>query len=135
MGEIIVNFEEAKGINHVPLNRIGELPERIIREIVPVLFDNPDWKISEDNLYHLNKKENTYYVFKEFTKYESFAVQYFNQNVTLSEISAELSGAMNLELKDAYKQVTDLFFQLILLLVCHPLEQYDFDEIAKQEPQ
>ena len=131
IGEFAVLYDEAKGKKQVPLNRIKDLPQKIIHEIRPVYFNNSDWIIIGTKLLQNRGNKNEYTVYKEFTETELFIIQRFNQSQKLSEISAELSGATNVDIEHAYKQVTDLFFQMISLLIYHPLEQYDFDEIAK----
>ena len=133
MGEFISFYDEAKGRKQVPLNRIQELPESMISEIKPVMFDNPEWVIKDNRLFHLNKTDKKYYIHKEFSATESFIIQYFDKNHSLSEISSKLSADKRIEVKDAYKQVKDLFFEMLSQFVCHPQEQYDFDKIAKQE--
>jgi hypothetical protein len=133
IGEIAVLYDEAKGIKQVPLNRIQDLPQKIIRDIRPVCFNNPDWKIIGKRLLKSRNNKYEYTVYKEFTETEFFIIQRFNRSEKLYEISTELSAAMNIKADDAYTQVTAFFFQMISLLVFHPLEQYNFDEIAKLE--
>jgi hypothetical protein len=44
-----------------------------------------------------------------------------------------LGKSLKINVDLAYSQVTAFFFEMVSLLVCHPHEQYDFDQIAEQE--
>jgi hypothetical protein len=133
VGEIIINYDEAKGITNVPLNRLNELPEEMIREIIPVLFDDPRWRIQDGELFRFNDKENKYELYQKLTEHEAYIVSQFDRNKTLFVISMYLADVMKIELPDALAEVKDLFFQWVSLLICHPIQQYDFDKIVTRE--
>lgn len=134
MGEMVSFYDETKGRKQVPLNRVHELPEAMIRQIKPVFFNQPEWVIKDDMLFHQDKSDKKYYIFRKFTEPERFIIRHFDKNLTLEEISLALSDSCNMQREEAYRQVSGLFFEMVSLFVCHPHEQYDFDQVLGHQP-
>lgn len=132
MGEILINYEEARGNKHVSLNRLNELPLHIKKEIKPVMFNNSEWKIAGKDLYLRNKQDRSFQFHKALSDQELLMFNCFRESLNLEQSGFKLSKTLNLEDHISFGLVMTFFFQMVDLQICHPEEQYDFDEIARK---
>ena len=129
ISEVLSFNEEMHGIKNIPLNRINELPEEKIREIIPVIFKETDWKIGDDNSLQVNKKDG-YRIYKYLDEVDLFVLQQIQTNTMLDSISKKLVDDHGLDSNEAFKRVSAFFFELVSLMICHPEQQYDFNQLS-----
>jgi len=131
VGQIVVISDELHGIEHVPLNRLKELPDHVIKKIEPVFFPEENWKLHDRILFSTESKLTKSFSI-ELNEIERQAFGYFNHRLQLEEIAFELTKSAELPFHDVYQIVTALFFKLASLRVCHPREVYSIDELTKE---
>jgi hypothetical protein len=122
--------EGKKTENKIPLNRLKELPEKIVLNIEPVLFPQNHWKLKDNAIFSFeNSTDNKY----SLDTVEKDIFNHFSKSHKLFKIIQEISDAHHLTYSDSYKKVTSLFFALASMRVCHPREVYNIDEIINSE--
>jgi hypothetical protein len=123
-------IEDMRGVECIPLNRLKELPEDIIKQIEPVFFEEEPWSLESKTL-TLFDKRNTKRLSIELTEIELMALNHFKESHNLSETAAYISKNTKSSYDYIYNDVTSLFFKLASLRICHPKEVYRIDEILK----
>jgi hypothetical protein len=127
-------IEDMRGVECIPLNRLKELPEDIIKQIKPVFFEEEPWSV-EDKTLILFEKANTKKLCIELTDIELQALAHFKKNQRLDDTASYISENTKSSFDEIYKTVTSLFFKLASLRICHPKEVYRIDEILKTTKQ
>lgn len=129
-GQIGVFKDEFKGVECIPLSRIKELPDKIIRAIEPVFFPDEIWEIRDKVLYTSKDKVTKSIVLSSI---EIRSIELFKRNIPLEKTAQEIASDSDLPFDEIYKQVILLFFNLASLHICHPRKVYYIDEILKSE--
>jgi|WetSurMetagenome_2_1015567.scaffolds.fasta_scaffold27073_3 hypothetical protein len=129
-GQVGVLKDEVHGVECIPLSRLNELPDRIIKKIEPVFFPDEKWEIKNNILYH-QINENT--IKTELSNVEIQSINFFRKNFSLEVTATVIKNNAELPFKDIYEQVASLFFKLAVMHICHPRKIYRIDEIIKSE--
>ena len=125
--EASIWFREAGGKRHLPLNKLSTLPEEVVKDIEPVFFKGQRWKIENGYLMIHSGAENGYRPWRKMAETELFIFRHFQQGTAIGAISKEVAGAFNKPDEACFKEVSELFFSLARLRICHPA---DAEEIA-----
>jgi len=118
-------IEDLRGVECIPLNRLNELPDDIIKQIEPVFFEEELWSVEDKTFYYFDKNKNK--LSFELTWIELQALKYFKNSIRLIDTASYISENTNSTIDDIYKDVSNLFFKLASLRICHPKEIYRFD--------
>lgn len=132
IGQFGVLRDDIKGVEKIPLNRLNELPEKIIDEIIPVFFTDEEWKMKEDSIILLkekNKERNQIHL----SLTEKLVFNFFEQGNNLKEASLNIETELKIPYEEAHQTVTSLFFKLASNRICHPRKIYKIDELAKNQ--
>ena len=132
LGQVGVIHDEMRGVENIPLNRLNELPENIVDEIVPVFFPDEEWEKRENVVYILkekNKEQNQI----QLSAAEEIAFDLFKQGLMLKQISQKIESQLDLPYDEAYQVVTSLFFSLSSMRICHPREVYDIEALSRNK--
>jgi hypothetical protein len=116
--------------NKIPLNRLKELPEKIVLNIEPVLFPENHWKLKDNTIYNYEESTDNKHTLDTV---EKDIFKHISQGHILLNIIQGISVAHNLTYSDSYNKVTSLFFTLASMRICHPREVYNIDEIINSE--
>jgi len=123
-------IEDMRGVECIPLNRLKELPEDIIKQIEPVFFEEELWSIVNKSLIIIDKG-NSKKLCIELTDIELQALNQFKKGQRLKDTALYISENTKSSFDEIYRSVTTLFFKLASLRICHPKEVYRLDEILK----
>jgi hypothetical protein len=134
IGQIGVIRDDIRGVDKLPLKRLGELPDEKIEKIIPEFFTDEDW-IKKDNLIVLKTTETNNIGNIELNPSEEFAYSLFGQGLRLIEISGRLSDQFNINTGDAYQTVKSLFLKLASERICHPRDTFSKDEFPGKKEQ
>lgn len=127
-GQIGVLNDEFHGVECIPLSRLKELPDKIIRGIEPVFFPDEVWEIRNHTLYTTNGKLVRSL---DLSSIELQSVEYFTRKFSLEKTASKIKESSELSLDEIYKIVSLLFFKLASLHICHPRKIYHIDKILK----
>ena len=130
LGQVGVLRDEMRGVENIPLNRLNELPENIVDEIVPVFFPDEEWE-KRDNVIYILKEKNKERNQIHLSPTEEIAFDFLMQGLMLKQISLNIESQSELSYDEAYQVVTSLFFSLSSRRICHPKEVYDIDALSK----
>ena len=134
IGHLGVLRDEFKGIEMISLNRLKELPETIIEKIEPEFFPEENWYL-QDAVFHIPEHKFSKKINFELNNIELLTLDYFKNNTSLKQTAIEISEQLQISFDGVYKTVTNLFFKLASLRICHPREVYHIDEILKAHQQ
>lgn len=129
VGQIGVIRDEIRGIQHIPLNRLHELPDHTIEEIRPVFFPEEEWRL-ENNLFIIPESKFNKYRRIELNNIEIKALGYFQEGKSLKQTASLIKNEEELPFEAIYGSVKSLFFKLASWRICHPRESIDIDEIG-----
>jgi len=127
-------LDEFRGIKHIPLSRLKDLPENVIKQIEPVFFPEEKWSVKNKRL--LVPQHNQGKGFEtELNDIDLMTIAHFKNHTKLKETALKISKGSGLPFNEIYKSVTSLFFLLASLRICHPREEYNFDELILENKQ
>lgn len=128
----VYDIEAIKNSYKIPLNRLHELPDNIIAQIVPVFFPQHEWKLKEHTImiYDVDDKLSARLILNDS---EFVIFRYFGKDLALKVIAEQIAAECNIAFHESYNKVTSLFFKLASMRVCHPREVYAFNKLIKQE--
>lgn len=132
VGQMGILLDEFNGVECIPLSRLKELPDKVVRQIEPVFFPEEKWDTRENILY-IHSRESIKSKTLKLNRIEIRALEYFKKNMTIEKTSNEISKTTKIPFDDIYKIVTSLFFNLASLHICHPRKAYHIDKIIKSE--
>jgi len=127
-GNIGVLNDEFNGVECIPLSRLKELPDKLVRGIEPVFFPDEIWEIRDLALY-ISYGKLTKRI--ELSRIEIQSIEHFKRNISLEKTALEIKKTSESPFDEIYKLVTQLFFNLASLHICHPRKVYHIDEILK----
>jgi hypothetical protein len=129
IGQLGVLRDEIRGVQHIPLNRLHELPEKMIEQIEPVFFPEENWHL-DNNLFIIPESRFNKYLCVELNETELKAFEYFQQGKSLQQTALLIRNEADLPYHNIYSTVTSLFFRLASWRICHPRESFNMDEIG-----
>jgi hypothetical protein len=128
VGQMGVLRDDFRGVECIPLNRLNELPDNIIKQIRPVFFPEENWEL-KDMVIYCHKKNRAEDIRFELDATEFKALLCFKKNLTLEQTAFDIRNNSELSYEKIYQTVTSLFFRLASLSVCHPRDPYPINEI------
>lgn len=132
LGQVGVLHDEIRGVENIPLNRLIELPNDIVDEIVPVFFPDQEWE-KRENVIYLTKEKNKEQNQIQLSQAEELAFDFLLKGLMLKKISLKIESQLGLPYDEAYQIVTSLFFSLSSKRICHPREVYDIEALSKSK--
>jgi hypothetical protein len=123
-------LDEFKGVELIPLNRLKELPQDIVEQIVPVFFPEESWEL-KTNILSIPQYNRGKGITIELKDNELKALQCFKQQVNLKETALCISTGSVIPFDEVYENVTSLFFRLASMRICHPREIYRINELDR----
>jgi len=130
-GQIGVLNDEFHGVECIPLSRLKELPDKIIRGIEPVFFPDEVWEIRNHTLYTTYTTNDMLVKSSDLSSIELQSIEYFKRGFSLEKTASKIRESSELSFDEIYKIVSLLFFKLASLHICHPRKIYHIDEILK----
>lgn len=124
VGQFLVMKDEVTGKQNIPLNKLHELPDNIVKKIVPVFFEDTNWL-----------KQNGAIVFPDLNKQldlqpiDEFIFQQFQRKFSIKKTTTLLMQHHQLSQEESYSKVSQLFFKLGRCRVCHPQEDLNISEL------
>jgi hypothetical protein len=119
LGEMVVAAEEMCGIGHHSLREIGNLPDSILAEIVPVWREGVSVEIREDGIYRSESEDEAIRI-HPFGGYEKMIADQFACGRNLKTIAGHVASASGADIDSVFKMTRDLFVQLCQCGCCHP---------------
>ena len=127
LGKAVEYHDKVVGKKNLPLDRLHELPNRVILNIIPVFFEDTDWRLQENSIVS-NGKDEASRVLRHLTEEELVIFSFFNCGFSLDYIAKELAEQHQYQLENLWDIVSGLFFDLARLRICHPHQEIDFDQ-------
>lgn len=128
LAESISTIDELRGIPQYRLDEIQNLPDHILKDIVPVSRKQDTLCIKGNHLNNTNPKENAISILRTFTPKEMDALDLFNGQNSLQSIATELSKRNHtLNPEEAFVLVKTLFCDLARLMVYIPAGRHERD--------
>lgn len=134
IGQVGVLLGDLRGVENIPLNRLNELPEDTIEQIVPIFFPDEDWDIQDGEIL-LSERNGIKEKSIPLSDMDHDIINLFKQNISLKQVAQQMDGNSAIPLEDIYQNVTSLFFRLASLRICHPKEIYKINEILSADNQ
>jgi hypothetical protein len=132
IGQIGVLRDDIRGVDNIPLNRLKELPDSIIRDIEPVFFPEEQWHL-KDRVIHIPESQHSGSIQISLNEIEYKALGKFKNRIKLKQTALEISMDSEIPFEEVYKIITTLFFKLASLRICHPREIYHIDDILSSK--
>ncbi len=123
--EAVLMAETARGKPGLRLSELGDLPDKQLSEIIPVV--NPEYEISVDQGHVWARAKNAEDPVKLFPM-DSDAVatfNHFNGQHTLGEIATSLAQAVDADADAAFAYAKQVFLALAKHLICLPKNPVD----------
>lgn len=127
--DAVAAVDELRGKPHFRLDEIGQLPDSVLRDMTPVVFqgmtlDIGDTPNSEDGWLLLQKSPDAPRErHMRLTAPQKYAVERFDGKHSVAAICAETESAFDLSPDAALELVKALFVTLAANGVCHPLDR------------
>lgn len=119
IGTILNLGDSLKGIHQQSLENIGQVPEAVLCEMIPVWMEGMLMDLREDGLYQQSEKGETVCVYF-FAEHEKAIVDQFNCGRNLKVISDHLVKDTNMERSAAFNTTKALFVHFCQRGWCHP---------------
>jgi hypothetical protein len=127
MAETIAMFQEIQGKPQMRLNDLYQVPEHVIRKMVPVFNRNSSFRIDGDRLLVQYKKRGVFEEICRLDRMDIYILRCFEGHCTLEEIGESVEGEFGQESGVAYQKVKSLFLVLAKHTICHPAHAHDQD--------
>jgi hypothetical protein len=118
IGQVGVFSEEMRGVEHVPLLRLRELPDEIMEEIVPVYFPGLTTTLANGCLLVYDEGGGMKMI--DLTSDEYAAFRCFDHDLNLKTIAVTFATQDNIPAEIAMSHVRSAFIKLAEKQVCHP---------------
>ncbi len=129
IGQIGVIRDDINGVEKIPLNRLHELPDDIVDEIVPVFFPDEEWDLDGDSIVIQNEKNNQEKRI-ELIPGEKLALELFEQSIKIADVSKQVEKTFDIPFDKARDLCVSLFFRLASHRICHPHKVYNINELS-----
>jgi hypothetical protein len=123
--EVFSIFEELKGKPQRKISDLPNLPDDVVRKIVPVFNREKNFNIKDNVLNLRNKKTGENKEIYVFDSEEKYIFELFDKGKSLEEIGNKAAEKFGTEDKTAYRKTRSLFLSLSKFLICFPSEPYD----------
>ena len=128
LGQLKVLADEARGVQHIPLDNLHTLPEEMIGEIIPVLFNDGTWRIENKRLLKLDGKAGEYSLYRQLNVREAAIITQFGTGKSLEEISRSVSRVCEIGIEETRRATFNVFFRCARLRICHPAEPVSLED-------
>jgi hypothetical protein len=125
--ETLSFHEEVKGITQCFLDDIGNLPDAVAAEIIPVWMNGREPDIRPNGIYQTGKDGKTVCVLALTAREQAMLAQY-NGGRNLNAISQCIALEFGLAADKAFASTRDLFTQLCLAGFCHPAAAHNIED-------
>jgi len=123
LAETISLFEEIQGKPQLNLGDIADLPDEIVRKIIPVFSQHSRYRIENDQLFVATEERNHFKVRHQFNSMELYVLNQFDGHNTLDLIIRRVAGKFDVEDEAAFQQVKIFFCAMTGYAVCHPMHE------------
>jgi hypothetical protein len=120
IAETISLAEEICGRPQCRLSDVNQLPDSIIRTIVPVYKRTIDYRIQRNRLLLKDIKTSSYITLCHLSAQDCFIMQCINTGKTLDQIAELVENEFGEDSQKAYLKVKSLFLKLVSHAICHP---------------
>jgi hypothetical protein len=132
-GEVMATGDEARGIPQQSLRNIGEVPDDVMVEMVPVWMGGREPEVREDGLYlHTGKARrgipSEMKRVHAFAAYERIMVDQYACGRNLGMIARHVARASGIGMEEAFIATRVLFVRLCEMGLCHPGDAHLQDE-------
>jgi len=125
LAEAISLTEEVRGKPQMRLSELDQVPDEVVRQMMPVFNENHSYSIEDDRVLLKHKKTETYQEIYRLDTKERFILRYFEGQHTLEEIGRLVAEEFGLDEEAAYQQTKALFIFLAKHFICFPAHAHD----------
>ncbi|MDD4309406.1 MAG: hypothetical protein PHO32_03425 [Candidatus Cloacimonetes bacterium] len=122
-------FDEIKGNDNLPLNKVRYLPDSVISNIRPVFFPECKIRVLNSTLHKKTIVDKDWQMVKQLSDLELLAIQKFSNGQSLKETVEFCQAASNLDIESIFLEVKSFFLVLIEHRICHPDKKYQLEDL------
>lgn len=119
LGEVLTVQDAAKGVQRQSLRDMAEVPDAVLREMVPVWMDRLTLDVRQNGIYRQSQDGKAICIYV-FAQHEKDIVDQFHCGRNLEMITTCLAESSGLGLATAYDTVRALFIRFCECGWCHP---------------
>jgi len=120
VAEAVSLVEEVRGRPQMRLSELDQVPDEIVRQMVPVFNKRCSYFIENNRVLLKHKKTGIYQEIYRLDSKEQYMIQYFDGQHTLEAIGRRVANEFGVDEETAYQQVKALFIFLAKQFVCIP---------------
>jgi hypothetical protein len=125
LAEAVSLAEEVRGKPQMRLSDLDQVPNEVVRQMVPVFNEKRAYSIEDDRVLLKHKKTGTYQEIYQLDLQEKYMLKYFDGQHTLEAIGRRAAEKFELDEEVAYQQVKALFILLAKHAICHPAQAHE----------
>ncbi len=123
-GSVIGSIEEIRGKPQMSLADLGQVPDDVIRIMVPVFNEFHPCRISDRHLYAINRKTGEEEMIRVLDEAEQMVFDVLDGVRTIGEISRETARRFELDEDEAYRRTKSFFIYMAQRMICLPSQAH-----------
>jgi len=123
--ETICLVEEVKGEPQMRMSELDQVPDDVIRKMIPVFNESHSCRIEGDRLLMKHKKTGLFEEVCRMEPSQRYILRCFDGHHTLEDIGQLFEDRFGQDKDAGYQQVKSLFMFLAKRMICHPAHTYD----------
>lgn len=124
-GETISQVDEIRGKPQLRLCELDQVPDHILREMIPVLNPSSLYRIRDDRILVKNRHSGNWEEFYRLDPSKTFIFSCFNGQHTLDDIAYKLEKRFNHNKETAFNCVKTLFIASARHFICYPDQPHE----------
>jgi len=132
LGMVGATWDEAGGMPMQPLRKIGNLPDSVLAEIIPVWMESMSLEVRPDGIYNTFSNE-TDECLRSLDPAEKTMVVQYDCGRNLQVIADHLSKVSGMTRDQSFERSKTLFILLCQRGLCHPAEAHMLSEESEDD--
>ena len=125
LSEAIGLVEEFRGKPQMRLSDLSQVPDELLRQMMPVLNETRSYSIEQDRvLLHHRNRETSQEVY-HLNVNEHYMLRFFDGQHSLEDIGRHVANEFGTDTENAYLEVKILFLALAKFAICHPAQAHE----------
>jgi hypothetical protein len=125
LSETMCLVDEIRGKPQMRLSELDQVPDDVVRKMIPVFGKRCPYRIEGDRLLIEHKKTGLFEEIYHLDPAEMYILPCFDGHHSLEDIGRHLEDRFDQDKEEAYQRVKSLFVVLAKRMVCYPANVHD----------